>query len=231
MNRSTKKNFSTIALWTFYALFGILLPIISVANWEFVLTNIAPNILACAIALIVLYLCFPFALCGGILLLISLLAAWLLVPSPAVPEVQYAEFPVEIVFEIEGERHEVSDTFVCKYNGISQTFITKKREWVSYFKNTGNYHLPLCYSKSSKGLVCFYPGNAEYFMLGKTLEGKYQPGDFYIDSYHTWHKTPEELEEELGIKIISTKFSEPLEENKCEYRTIDKIRRFISFEY
>ena len=162
------------------------------------------------------------------------LTALLLLPAPPVPEIQYAEFPFEIVYEVDGNVYKINDSLVCEYEGIEflgsdiARDAEKYLDWNVYIKGTGgNEDLPLKeFDDGAK--LCIYLGDIDYWMFGEVDDYTNFPGEMVYYSKPNFSDYLEEFdEEEYGIKIISTKFSEPLEENKCEYRTIDKIRMSI----
>ena len=60
----------------------------------------------------------------------------LLSSNPPKPEITYAEFPFEIVYELEGETVTVNDVYVCEYDGIGMNEgVGKYREWKGYIKS------------------------------------------------------------------------------------------------
>ena len=174
-------------------------------------------------------------LIGLILAVPAFIYQMLFLYDAPMPEIQYAEFPFEIVYEVDGDLYKIKDTLVCELDGTEPIplEIHSERElvWDTYFKSTEDNFISLGKTGGDNHL-CIYIGDVDYYMFGKIRDDGYLPGEFfYVYPYSHLPQSFEKLEETYGIKIISTKFSEPLEENKCEYRTIDKIRKVISFPY
>lgn len=135
-------------------------------------------------------------------------------PNPPKPEITYGEFPFELVYEIDGETITVNDTYICKFDGFGSNEGTGKyREWKGYVKSTGKSTLFITKDDKYKfycnvGKAEYYMGDTEHHMwveiAGPTL---------YADDHDPW-ALPDIDEEERRIekiKIISWKFSEPIE--------------------
>ena len=59
---------------------------------------------------------------------------------PSTPEITYAEFPFEIVYEYNGEIKTIEDVFICEYEGYSFTLDGgNSRDWKISYKNNDNY--------------------------------------------------------------------------------------------
>ena len=182
-----------------------------------------------AIIIIFLPILIPLVLIVSVLALLQNLFSLAVLPAPEVPDIKYAEFPFEIVYSIDGETFEFNDVYVCKYKGIDLDYTDSKiLVWNTYLKHSDTEHVELMPYNSS-GSLCLYLGSPEYYMMGSFPGyGEHVPGEYIHHSLN--HKREEisfeEAKEEYGLEIISTKFSEPIE-NKLEYRTIDKIRLFL----
>ena len=145
--------------------------------------------------------------------------------APKVPEIQYAKFPFEIVYSVDGEIYEVKDVFVCEYKGIGHPFDGEKElEWQTYIESSGERDFELFEAENRKGIYIDL-GNEEYYMMGKKPYDEYVPGEYLHDGYHKLNL--QEAKEQLGIEIISAKLSDPIE-NEFEYRAGDKIRMFLT---
>lgn len=156
----------------------------------------------------------------------------LIIPDPPTPEIQYGEFPFEIVYEMDGKIYEISDTIVFEYIGVENvSLIRHERDWHHYFKFSDGRYRAFDKDGTEPSDLHLYIGDAEYYMTKTLPKEGYLPGEVYFEGAYAHPYSLKELEEEHGIKIISTKFSEPLEENKCKYRTIDKIRKVLIFPY
>ena len=150
----------------------------------------------------------------------------LFVPNPPVPEIQYGKFPVEIVYRVNDEVFEKNDVLIFEYNTYSDyEQIQKTWNW-STTSTTGKFNT-LCEIQGEE--IYIDCGNSDYYMMNEKPYEDYVPGQ-YIYYYGDSGKIKlslEEAKEQLGIEIISAKFSDPIE-NEFEYRTVDKIRMFLT---
>ena len=137
--------------------------------------------------------------------------------DPPEPAITYGEFPFELVYEIDGKRTTVNDVYVCEYKGIRSNEAGKFRDWDGYIKSTGNANLTLCEDEVRK--VCCTVGNSRYYMGEWKQKEPPTPYVFEVihDSYDfdermkLWINSEEELMAQYNIKLISWKFSEPIE--------------------
>ena len=142
---------------------------------------------------------------------------WLFSPNPPKPEITYAEFPFEIVYEIHGETVTVQDVYVCEYVGIGfDKGRGKHREWKDYIKSSGEEDLILVEDGSLK-LAC-YVGFPEYYMSDpETYDYEYTPFIGYIIHPNEYGGTSyggldaEPSLNQYDLKLISWKLSEPIE--------------------
>ncbi|MBQ7107321.1 MAG: hypothetical protein IJN93_07415 [Clostridia bacterium] len=181
------------------------------------------------------------AIFGGILAIVEIIIAltfpWnivyigaLLSEDPPKPEISYAEFPFELVYEINGERKEIKDTLIIEYEGVYWLGTSKRNDWKTYCKSQigtdkylGDYkkeNFVLFYGTvdgiDSYVRIEFNLGSCEYYM---GLEESYpsyemfriQPGDVFMDcSSYTGPISDEELYEKFNIKIIKKSISPPI---------------------
>lgn len=71
--------------------------------------------------------CLPWAL---------LYVGYLVSESPNKPEITYAEFPFELVYTSCDEERIITDTLICKFDGIGISEASGKvRKWKSYLKS------------------------------------------------------------------------------------------------
>ncbi len=128
-------------------------------------------------------------------------------PAPVVPppEITYGEFPVELVYEIDGEIVTVSDIYVCEYEGYRH----RRHEWKAYMKRTGELGFVLHKDLFTK-IYCRI-GYADYYM-GENVEA---PGMEAVVIYKDFSGSgvlfPAELYEKHKIKLISWTMPEPIE--------------------
>lgn len=157
---------------------------------------------------IIVLISFPWIVISG--------SIWICEPNPAEPAIKYAEFPFEVIYEIDGEIFTVKDIYICKYDGIGMNAgVGKYRDWKGYIKSTGKEELFL---KAENDVEFFLNvGNPEYYMdeqdeedtktfapyIGTVtaLENGYSLSTISFDlaSYHH------------GIDIISIELSDPIE--------------------
>lgn len=146
------------------------------------------------------------------------------IPELPDPEVTYGRFPFKLVYEVDGERITVEDTYIIEYKGWHwgfdegsyyhwDTSVTRKlpRESVS------QYFDRVLVIKKSTPQIRFIIGSPEYY-FGLEEDQWYihhnvKPGDFVINSReYTGYISEEELYEKYGIKIIEKYVSPPLVE-------------------
>ena len=133
------------------------------------------------------------------------------------PQITKAEFPFEIVYEIDGELITVTDTYVCEFEGVYRNAaVGEYLEWKGYVKSTGNNYLVLL-EDGNLQLVCSL-GSAAYYMGDPAMEGtqKYTPSIYYVKTLASGNVVSgmlgiEPILEQYKIKLVSWKLSEPLE--------------------
>lgn len=141
---------------------------------------------------------------------------WLLSPNPPKPQVKYAEFPFEIVYELDGETVTVNDVYVCKYTGFGMNEgVGKYRSWKGYIKSTRQEDLVLVKDKNLQ-LACSL-GGPEYYMSDPSMsESEHTPFIYYIKKLEfggtqTGVMDIEPILEEYKLKLVSWKLSKPIE--------------------
>lgn len=156
---------------------------------------------------IVMFFSLPWLLIGA--------SIWLS-PNPPKPNITYGEFPFELVYEIDGEVVTVKDTYICEYDGIGANEGTGKyRVWKGYIKGTGEETILLC-EDEDREVHCFV-GDAEYYMNDEKYPEKrpFAPRVFDTAKPNKFPKpelfSSEEIMDYYGIKIISYKFTDPIE--------------------
>lgn len=161
------------------------------------------------------------------LLIIGIISCIILtscIPELPEPEVTYGRFPFKLVYEVDGERITVEDTYIIEYKGWDWSFdegtyylwdtsVTRKlpRESVS------QYFDRVLIIKKSTPQIEFMIGSARYYFgLEENVGSVYnledlEPGDFRISSReYTGYISEEEIYEKYGIKIIEKYVSPPL---------------------
>ena len=155
------------------------------------------------------------------------------------PQITEGEFPFVLEYEINGERHIIEDTVVCKFDGYDLSnptpFIDYERSWYAELKSKDDQKRSILELEENtesllvKGRIntearirLFY-GSGGYY-LGDPKYADRIPSINYVEKYKTSEKvthnevtplTNEQLEEYFGIKIIRFEFSSPIE-NKFE---------------
>lgn len=149
------------------------------------------------------------------LLIITVFLFNVALSPPDFPEIKYGEFPFKITYEYNGETTEIEDICVCEFNGVNTTAGGKYRSWKQYFKS-GNEDVLTIYKDDTFELG-FSIGSAEYFMNDTKFHTDEPPKPTaYLIRYtdkgkNTVFLSADELYSELGIKITSWEFSEPIE--------------------
>ena len=128
-------------------------------------------------------------------------------PAPVAPppEITYGEFPVELVYEIDGETVTVSDIYVCEYEGYRH----RRHDWNAYMKSTGEPGFVLHKDLFTK--VYCRIGYAGYYMGEDVGEPEMEAVVIYKDFSGSGVLFPAELYEKHKIKLISWTMPEPIE--------------------
>ena len=151
-----------------------------------------------------------------------------LLPNPPKPEITYGEFPFRLVYEINGEKKVVEDTYVCEYAGIGMDEGQGKyRKWKQYLASGKELLILLEVDnpvalRSNRKVVrqeIYYPiGGARYFMGDMKEDEKYTqilPNACYYEKYDDGSTSSgiiraNELLEKFKIKLISWDCSQPI---------------------
>ena len=136
------------------------------------------------------------------------------VPNPPKPEITYGEFPIILVYEVNGEENIIEDTLICEYDGVSHygSPPIKERMWKHRFKRgrltllqIGTteifYDVPgIAYSQMGDGPKKEYVSKDAYY--NDTKENPNFVGRSYVGE--------EEVLEKYGIRIISWEIAPPI---------------------
>lgn len=170
--------------------------------------------IALAPVVIVVYFSLPWLLMLGYIALS---------PSSPRPEITYAEFPFELTYEINGEVRTIEDVYVCEFLGFSIDAGSMKpyRSWTGYVKSVGDEDLDLVLVQEGNKYICCTMGAPEYYMSDPDypyldepepmLIAVEKPNDAGGVSSGGISGTLYSLVGKYGLKIISWKFSEPIE--------------------
>lgn len=147
----------------------------------------------------------------------TLLVTWLLSPDPPKPVITYAEFPFEIVYEIDGDTVTVNDIYVCEYDGITTDGGGGKcSAWKGYFKSNGSDNLILL-QDGNLALACSV-GYPQYYMSDPVKDPyDYVPSIYYIVSPNDLGGTTygsldiEPILDQYKLRLVSYELSDPIE--------------------
>ena len=146
-------------------------------------------------------------------------------PDPPKPEATYGEFPFELVYEMDGQQIEISDTLVIEYSGVGYNEgVGKYNKWNAYWKEsecTPGYPTSIeLFSGFVEGIgsvtIAYKLGSCEYYMGLDEVQGIYiyndvNPGDIFLTSpKENKVITDEELYSRFSIRIISKSLSSPI---------------------
>ena len=137
-------------------------------------------------------------------------------PDPAKPQTTYAEFPFEIVYQIEGETVTVTDVFICEYDGIGiNEAVGKYVEWKGYIKSSKKEEFVLLTDHNVK-IICTL-GDPKYYMDYPAYDYPMEQGVvpeliLYEQSGDiiSSHLLSEEEQARYKIQLIHWEFSAPI---------------------
>ena len=154
-------------------------------------------------------------------LLILTLALFLLTltacSSVPAPRITYAEFPFEIVYELDGETVTVSDVYVCEFDGYGwNESAGKHRQWKGYVKSTGDREVTLLKDGNLKFAVSV--GTPEYYMDDPAMEGAEEPTPtiYYVQTFESGGVSSgvlniEPMLEQYKLRLVSWSLSKPIQ--------------------
>lgn len=132
------------------------------------------------------------------------------------PQIKEAEFPFEIVYEIDGEIVTVNDIYVCEFDGFGwNEGVGKHRKWRGYLKSSGADKLILLEDGDLKFAVSI--GSPEYYMNDPNYSYyENTPLIYYIRPNEFGGTTSgvletEQLLEQYKLKLVSWELSEPIQ--------------------
>ena len=145
-----------------------------------------------------------FIICAITQWFVALVLCSFLTPPPPPPQIEYAEFPIRLVYEINGTECEIKETFICQYDGwdTSGDGLSKVRTW-KFINGDGSSYFTI-YDDGETEIYCEYLSAAAY-MGDKKYSYDYNPKlDIYATTDQSSHRTmsTKELSEEFGITKI-----------------------------
>lgn len=139
----------------------------------------------------------------------------LLSPTPPEPKITYAEFPFEIVYEIDGEIVTVNDVYVCEFVGVEWDGKEKRREWKGYIKSSGEKDLILLEDEDLEIAVSI--GHPEYYMSDPLYQDSEEttPSIYYLKPNKYGGKSSgkagiKQMLNHYKLELVSWEFSEPV---------------------
>lgn len=143
--------------------------------------------------------------------------------EPPIPEITYGEFPISVIYEINGEIRTLENVIVCKFDGVeSRGSAGKYRKWKSYLKNEDNNFGFFTVGKDDIELeVGIFIGSPNYYM-GDFEQDKEEyervMNDDRFREYVEWKDgvktgnsfSKDEVWDLYKFKIIDVKYSKPI---------------------
>ena len=145
-------------------------------------------------------------------------------PNPSMPEITYGEFPIRVIYEVDGEQREKADVIICEFDGIVNLGSGgKRRKWKSHLKSGKSRMVLLNRPTEEKtieismsyGLPNYYMGD---FEQSREEYERVMADDRYL-GYIQWEDgvqtgrsiTKEEVWEKYKLKIVDVQYSQPIQ--------------------
>ena len=132
------------------------------------------------------------------------------------PDITYAEFPIELTYEMNGETYNVNEIYVVDYAGFDGML---GPTWRGYIKSTGKEGIIL-YQNNDVKVICEL-GDANYYIGKVGYKGNIVPPNIYVQEEkpcflffkedNITKLTESDLLQLYGIEIISWTTAEPLD--------------------
>ena len=149
----------------------------------------------------------------------------------SIPEEKEGRFDFSVTCEINGEEKIFSGVYVCKYDGAYKTLVGEGVDWEGYIENNDeNGIIPIHTNEDGVIYIDLYfvpeyfmgdPDAILYDVPAPALYLVYHSDDPDVSSYES---DPEILETNYGVKLISYKYDDPIENTFKEKIT------FVDFE-
>ncbi len=137
-------------------------------------------------------------------------------PTPTKPKIKQAEIDFTLIYEINGQEREYSDSLVCRFDGIHVTSAGKTRKWKAWYKSKPRNNRIELYNIDDDYCIVLGVGTPRYFLSDPDVE--YIPKNPYISIfnrstgyYMTSTQQETEMLNKLGFKIVNWKCEEPVE--------------------
>lgn len=149
------------------------------------------------------------------------------------PEIEEGRFDFSFTYEINGELKTYHGVYVCELDGVQTTFLASSLDWDEYVENEKEIDIPI--QTNEKGVVY--------------INANFSPEYFMGDPYSTDHDAPtpnlymiyhgstsedlnitsdEEIIAELGVKLISWEYADPIENSFEEKTTLSRFEPSIN---
>ena len=103
--------------------------------------------------------------------------------KPSKPKIKYGEFPFELVYEYKGEQKTITDTIICKYEGVSFALDGgNTRDWNCEFSKDDEYGQYYIDVENEPTLFIDVPYAGDYYMGDKNYSAEdARPLIMYVD--------------------------------------------------
>lgn len=151
-------------------------------------------------------------------------------PHADVPEITYAEFPVTVVYEMDGEIITLNDTMICEYAGETwdgsqyeryrkwdmrfesgKDLVLKRLSETEYLSAYGTVYDTANICVTAGGSAAYWMGDEECPSYGKSMPTGVLIRRNSSGAYHGSYIESDELYEKYGIRIISVDTASPIE--------------------
>ena len=161
---------------------------------------------------LLLLVAIPFGLMGGFGMLKEAIF-----DKPDKPKEKHGEFPFVLVYEYQEEQITIEDTIICDFEGQSWSIDGgSKNDWKCVIENNEDNDIGRYYLDENKKAYFYIqvPLEAEYYMgLSPESYELAQPYIYYVDDSTGTMYYEQDLENLLGVKIVSWEYAEPLKDN------------------
>lgn len=166
-----------------------------------------------------------------IAILLAMIAALLsgcVVKAP-IPDVKEERFNFSVTYEVDGEERTYSGVYVCEYDGVRTSFLGSGLEWKDRIENEKDVDIPI--HTTEEGVIYINLGFFPDYFMGDPSAIYYEapvPNLFIVYSDSTFDdmhiSSDEEIIAELGVRLISYEYDEPIE------NTFEEKLSFSRFE-
>ena len=153
------------------------------------------------------------------LLVFTLSSCGLTVPRP---ETKEGRFNFSITYELNGEEQTLSAVYVCNYDGVSWSLDGGYgRDWRAHteggYEGNDDYSAVIGKTEDGGDIILFFGIYPEYFMGDSTADRGAPEPSVYIaypedeNGSVVLVNDPDEVLEVYGVRVVSAKYDEPIE--------------------